>query len=62
MLQKNIDREQRKLRDTWVGYYPRKTPTKKELIDRQSRKHRNKQSLLPNKWQGDFYQFSGGFS
>lgn len=62
MLQKNIDKQERKKRDTWVGYYPRKTPTKKTLMDRQDKKHKNKQTLLSTKWQGDFCQFSGSFS
>ena len=30
MLQKNIDKEERKKRKTWQGYYTRKTPTKRE--------------------------------
>jgi len=54
MLQKNIDKQERKKRDTWVGYYPRRTPTKKTLMDRQDKKHRNKQALLSTKWRGDF--------
>lgn len=62
MLQKNIAKQERKNRDTWVGYYPRKTPTKKELMDRQSRKHKNKQALLFTKWQSNFYQKTGSFS
>ena len=40
MLQKNIDKEKRKQRKTWVGYYTRKTPTKKELERRQQQKHK----------------------
>ena len=40
MLQKNIDKEKRKQRKTWVGYYTRKTPTKKELEQRQQKKYK----------------------
>ena len=32
MLQKNIDKEKRKSRPIWVGYAPKKTPTKKEKM------------------------------
>ena len=62
MLQKNIDRQERKKRDTWVGYYPRRTPTKKTLMDRQEKKHKNKQALSPTKWRGDFYLHFNKFS
>ena len=41
MLQKNIDKEERKNRKTWQGYYTRKTPTKKEKEEKQRRKHKN---------------------
>jgi hypothetical protein len=41
MLQKNIDKQKRKERKTWQGYYTRKTPTKKEKIERERRKHKN---------------------
>jgi hypothetical protein len=40
MLQKNIDKENRKQRKTWVGYYERKTPTKKERIKKSEKKHK----------------------
>lgn len=40
MLKKNIEREERKNRKLWVGYYSRKTPTKKEKLDRIDRKYR----------------------
>ena len=40
MLQKNIDKEKRKNRPTWQGYYTRKTPTKKEKLEKNSRKYR----------------------
>lgn len=54
MLQKNIEKQERKNRETWVGYYPRRTPTKKTKMDRQERKHKNKQILPQSKWQ-DYY-------
>jgi hypothetical protein len=38
MLKKNIEKLKRKERPTWVGYYTRKTPTKKELLEKQARK------------------------
>ena len=41
MLQKNIDKEERKKRKTWQGYYTRKTPTKKEKEEKQRRKYKN---------------------
>jgi len=40
MLQKNIDKENRKNRPMWNGYYTRKTPTKKQLKDRIDKKHK----------------------
>lgn len=40
MLQKNIDKLKRKERATWVGYYQRKTPTKKEKLVRIEKKYR----------------------
>ena len=40
MLKKNIEKEKRKQRKTWVGLYTRKTPTKKELIKRSEEKHK----------------------
>lgn len=42
MLQKNIDKEKRKQRKTWIGLYPRKTPTKKELLERRNKKHKKR--------------------
>ena len=42
MLQKTIEREKRKERATWVGYYARKTPTKRERAERAERKYKNK--------------------
>jgi hypothetical protein len=41
MLQKNIDKEKRKNRKTWVGYYERKTPTKQEKIKKFEKKYKN---------------------
>jgi hypothetical protein len=40
MLQKNIDREERKKRNTWVGYYQRSTKSLKEKKNSIERKHR----------------------
>lgn len=41
MLKKNIEKAERKAkRKTWVGLYPRKTPTKKEKIERVIKKHK----------------------
>ena len=54
MLQKNIEKQERKNRETWVGYYPRRTPTKKTKMDRQERKHKNKQ-ILPLGVRQDYY-------
>ena len=42
MLQKNIDKQKRKERKTWVGLYSRKTPTKKEIEQKQLKKHKHK--------------------
>ena len=39
MLKKNIEKEQRKNRPTWGGYYTRKTPTKKEKMKKMSKKY-----------------------
>lgn len=48
MLQKNIDKEKRKKRlKTWVGFYTRKTPTKKEKLVRLERKY-NKRKETEN--------------
>lgn len=41
MLQKNIDKEKRKERKTWVGLYTRKTPTKKERMEKTVKKYRD---------------------
>ena len=40
MLQKNIDREKRKSRPTWVGYTPKATPTKKEKLKKLEKKYK----------------------
>lgn len=40
MLQKNIEKEERKNRPTWQGYYTRKTPTKKEKEEKNRKKYR----------------------
>lgn len=40
MLQKNIDKEKRKERKLWTGYYTRKTPTKKEKLEKNSKKYK----------------------
>ena len=41
MLQKTIDKLERKKRATWSGYYQRITPTKKEKIIRAEKKYRS---------------------
>ena len=40
MLQKNIEREKRKHRATWQGYFTRKTPSKKEKIEKSDKKYK----------------------
>ena len=40
MLEKNKKKEERKNRPLWNGYYTRRTPTKKERIERADRKHK----------------------
>lgn len=40
MLQKNIDKQKRKERRTWNGFYSRITPTKKEKLEKISKKYR----------------------
>jgi hypothetical protein len=42
MLQKNIDKQKRKERKTWVGLSPKREPTKKERIERKRKKYKNK--------------------
>lgn len=34
--------DEKKNRKTWVGLFPRKTPTKKERIEKQDRKNKAK--------------------
>lgn len=45
MLQKNIDKQKRKERKTWVGLFPRKTPTKKEKQEKINSKYVNKYAV-----------------
>ena len=45
MLQKNIDKLKRKERNTWVGLYPRRTPTKAEKQEKLNRKYVNKYAV-----------------
>lgn len=41
MLKKNIEKEERKnKRKMWTGYYQRKTPTKREKMDKIERKEK----------------------
>lgn len=42
MQQKNIDKEKRKERKTWTGFYTRKTPTKKEKLAKELKKSKAK--------------------
>lgn len=42
MLEKTKEREKRKKRPTWCGYYTRKTPTKREKEIKNSRKHKER--------------------
>jgi hypothetical protein len=46
MLQKNIDKEKRKERRTWVGYFTRKTPTKKEKVRKIERKYHGQRDCI----------------
>ena len=39
MLQKNIEKEKRKERKMWTGLYTRKTPTKKEKLEKSRKKY-----------------------
>ncbi len=43
MLQKTIDREKRKSRPLWNGYYTRKTPTKRESLLKAQNKHKERE-------------------
>lgn len=40
MLQKNVEKEKRKARPLWNGYYVRKTPTKREKLEKLAKKHK----------------------
>ncbi len=42
MLEKTKKKLERKERPTWVGYYSRKTPTKKERIRKSEKKHKGR--------------------
>ena len=42
MLQKTINKQKRRKRKTWVGLFPRKTPTKKQKQEKINRKYMNK--------------------
>lgn len=42
MLKKNIDKQKRRERQTWVGYYTRITPTKKQKQDKLLKKEKQK--------------------
>lgn len=39
MLQKNIDKNKRKSRPTWAGYYQRKSPTKRDYENKIEHKY-----------------------
>lgn len=43
MLQKNIDKQARKERKTWVGYKPKATPTKKEKEQKINNKYKGRE-------------------
>lgn len=40
MLKKNIEKEERKNRPLWNGYHTRLTPTKKEKVEKNRKKHK----------------------
>lgn len=42
MLKKNEKKEKRKDRKTWVGLFPRKTPTKKEKERKIEKKYKHR--------------------
>lgn len=42
MLEKNKQKLARKNRQTWVGYYSRKTPTKAERMRKAEKKHKGR--------------------
>lgn len=41
MLQKNIEKEKRKQRKNWVGYYSRFTPSKRDREIKEEKKKKN---------------------
>ena len=43
MLEKNKEKQKRKERDTWVGYFPRVTKDKTKYTRKQ--KHKNKNNI-----------------
>ena len=45
MQKKTKEKIERKERKTWVGYYKRITPTKKEKLDKLNNKYKNKQNI-----------------
>ena len=45
MLQKNIDKQKRKQRKTWVGMKPKKEATKQERLERKRKKYKNAATL-----------------
>lgn len=40
MLKKNIEKQKRKERKTWVGLKPKREATKKERLEKQRKKHK----------------------
>lgn len=42
MLAKNIEKERRKNRKTWTGYYKRTTPTKAEKLIKLEKRNKQK--------------------
>lgn len=46
MLQKNIDKDKRKERRLWTGFFTRRTPSKKEKEERNHRKHKERSNPL----------------
>ena len=56
MLEKNKQKLQRKIRPTWVGYYSRLTPSKKERIRKAEKKHKGRR--IDNDSSAFFYLIS----
>lgn len=44
MLNKNIEKVKRKQGHTWSGLFSRKTPTKKECLNKITKKYRKKEN------------------